>query len=55
VGLFANLGYTGSLGVLIGFMAIFQSALALLISVAGGTNTRTHFEMKLKFIDHDDN
>jgi len=51
VGLFANLGYTGSLGVLIGFFAIFEAFLALLISVAGGNNTRTHFEIKIKFLD----
>jgi hypothetical protein len=44
---------TGSLGVLIGFFSIFQAGLALLISVAGGTNTRTHFEIKIKFLDQE--
>jgi len=52
---FVNFGYTGSLGVLVGFFSVFVAFLALLISVAGGTNTRTHFEMKVKFLaEHED-
>lgn len=51
--LFANMGYTGSFGVLVGFFSVFEAFLALLISVAGGTNTRTHFEIHVKFLDSD--
>lgn len=44
------MGYTGSLGILIGFLCVFESILALLISVGGGTNVRTHFQMKIHFL-----
>jgi hypothetical protein len=44
---------TGSLGVLIGFFAVFEAILALFIAVAGGSMTRTHFEIKIHFLDPD--
>lgn len=50
LGLFGNMGYTGNLGVIIGFLCVLESLLAFLISIGGGTSIRCHFNVRIAFL-----
>lgn len=47
LGLFAAFGYAGNLGVLCGFACMVVALFALLITVGGGANSPTHFEINI--------
>jgi len=53
LGLFGNMGYTGSLGIVIGFLCVLEAFLAFLISIGGGTTIRCHFQIKIAYVNTD--
>jgi len=51
IALFANFGYSGSLGILVGFGSIFECFLALMITLGGGGQAPTHFNIHVRGLD----
>ena len=45
VGLFGAMGYSGNLGILVGFLCILVALMALAITLGGGATARTHMDI----------
>lgn len=50
--LFSGFGYAGNLGILVGFLCVLVSILALAISFGGGARERTHLEINVPHLSY---
>jgi hypothetical protein len=49
--LFCQFGYSGALGILVGFASVLEALLALLITAGGGGTTATHYSIHIRWLD----